>query len=340
MSQRVSLADIARKVNVSSATVSYVLNGRENQMISEGTRERVLAAARELGYRPNRAAQMLAGRGSNLIEMCVYGFYPSFYGRALHEFEQQIGPTPYQLHIVNPNSWSEDDWEGAAGDWPVAGIIIFDAYLPGQVIETLKQRGVPIVSTGINPGRDLDHVHIDVVPALLEAARHLAARGKRVAFLSYRTPEQLAANSDPRYHAYRQGMQEFNKSEEIIVTPECDVTVTRAAVRESVREYVEQNGCPDAIMCFNDERAIGTLAALRDLKLRVPEDVLLIGCDGIEDTIYQSPPLSTIQYPLAETARLSWEILHRRLKNPATPLQSAKLTAELILRESSERAVL
>ena len=162
MTQKVSMADIARKLNISQATVSYVLNGREGNLVGAATRERVLTTAREMGYRRNRAAQALAGQRSYLVELCVHGFYPAFYARALHEFERQTGPTPYQLHIVNPSQWSEKDWEDTDGGWPVDGLIIYDAYILDSVMASLKQRGTPIIAVGIFPDESLDHVTVDL----------------------------------------------------------------------------------------------------------------------------------------------------------------------------------
>ncbi len=141
--------------------------------------------------------------------------------------------------------------------------------------------------------------------------------------------------ADPRYHAYQAAMQEANLPEEIIVSPDGTNPETRALARETVRDYVTKNGYPNAILCFNDERAIAALTALRDLKLRVPQDVLLIGCDGIEDTLYHNPALSTIEYPIEETVRLASVFVAAHLKEPEAPLQSATLTARLLLRESS-----
>ncbi len=330
------MADIARRLGVSQATVSYVLNDPDTELVGAAMRERVLAMSREMGYRPNRAAQALAGRRSHLIELFVQGYYPAYYARALYEFEEQIGPTPYQLYIVQWIHWTEEDWEKVDSGWPADGVIIFEAQLSERAMASLKGRGVPLVAVGLSPATDVDHVRVDLSPALLQAMRHLAAQGGRVAFLSPWEVGIAAHITDPRYLAYHAVMQEANLVEEVIVTPDRSGPGTRALAREIVRDYVAQHGCPNAIFCFNDERTIATLDALRDLNYRVPQDALLIGCDGIDDTAYQSPRLSTIQYPMEDVARLAWQFLQRRLEHPDIPLQSATLTAPLVLRESSE----
>lgn len=329
------MEDVARYLGVSRTTVSYVLNESENTFISQATRERVLTAAHELGYRRNRAAQILRGGRSHIIELCVHAFYPAFYAQALQIFKQQLHPTPYQLHIVSPDEWNENAWKEVDGDWPVDGIIIFDVQVPDAVKTALKQRGVPIVRIGTNPDTNTEHVKVDLVPALGEAMRFLARRGSRVAYLSPWPVEAALKRRDSRYPTYQAVMREAKLPEEIIVAPEQHGLETRAFAREIMHDYVTKNGHPDAIFCFNDERAIAALAALRDLKLRVPEDVTLIGCDGIEDTAYHSPALSTIEYPVEETVRLAWQFLQHRIETPNAPLQRATLEARLVLRESS-----
>lgn len=340
------MADIARRLDVSRATVSYVLNEPNTELVGPAMRERVLATAREMGYRPNRAAQSLKGRPSHIIQLCVHDYYPAFYARALHEIKMQIGPTPYEFYIVHPSRWATDSYEKLDSGWPMDGVIVCDSYLYPEAMALLKEWGIPVVTLTLTPALtpaltstpqiDVDHVCVDLNPALSEAVHYLATHRKRVAFLSPWEINITTTEVDPRYHIYRAVMKERGRAEEIIVCPHASGPNTRAMARQIMREYVAANGCPEAIFCFNDERAIATLDALRDLNYRVPQDVLLIGCDGIDETDYHSPKLSTIQYPYDEAARLTWQFLQRRIQEPNAPLQSATLTAPLLLRQSSE----
>jgi LacI family transcriptional regulator len=228
------------------------------------------------------------------------------------------------------------------------GVIVFDSYFYPNAMALLKGSGIPVVSLTLTPAltpsltttlattSDVDHVRVDLNPALSEAMRYLATHRNRVAFLSPWEINMTTTDADPRYHIYHAVMKEMGRAEEVIVCPHAAGPNTRALAREIMRNYVGANGCPEAIFCFNDERAIATLDALRGLGYRVPEDVLLIGCDNLDETDYHTPKLSTIDYPVAEAARLAWQFLQGRLKNPELPLQSATLTARLLLRESSE----
>jgi LacI family transcriptional regulator len=112
---------------------------------------------------------------------------------------------------------------------------------------------------------------------------------------------------------------------------------SRDSAREATVAHVRVHGCPDAFLCRNDDLAIGTYRAMCDLGKRVGEDVLLVGCDGVEVTRFMPCPVSTIFLPVPQMCRLAWEFMENRLANPAAEIQQATLTAKLEVRESSRR---
>jgi DNA-binding LacI/PurR family transcriptional regulator len=113
--------------------------------------------------------------------------------------------------------------------------------------------------------------------------------------------------------AYESVMQEAGRELEHIFTPLS--RHLRRDARHTLAAYVREHGCPDAIFCANDEQAIGAHAALAELGRRVPEDVAIVGCDGIEETEHHVPPISTIGQPIRRDLRRRLGILaeaHRR----------------------------
>ena len=150
------MADIARKLDVSRATVSYVLNNPNTELVGPAMREKVLATAREMGYRPNRAAQSLKGRPSYVIQLCVNDYYPAFYARALHEIKTQIGPTPYELYIVHPSRWVADDYEKIDSGWPMDGVIVCDSYFYPDAMAAIKRVSHTHCYPDFNPGPNSD----------------------------------------------------------------------------------------------------------------------------------------------------------------------------------------
>jgi LacI family transcriptional regulator len=111
----------------------------------------------------------------------------------------------------------------------------------------------------------------------------------------------------------------------------------RTSARELIQQYIGKHGCPEAIFCHSDDAALGIYRGLCDLKLRVPEDVALVGCDGIQDTEYLECPLTTLVQPVAAMCATAWRFLLQRMEQPTTKLQRANLKPKLVIRESSRR---
>jgi DNA-binding LacI/PurR family transcriptional regulator len=195
----------------------------------------------------------------------------------------------------------------------------------------LRRRQVPVVSMGAYYLTEVDHVGVDLYAGAMQAVQHLIEQGcRRVAYL---VNAESRHPGDARRDAYDMVMREASLSREYIVS----VDQSRQAAGAAVAAYVEQFGLPDGIFCHNDEMALGAYRRLRLLGVRVPEDVALVGCDGIEDTEYLEVPLTTIRQPLEEMCGLACEFLHRRMAQPDIPLQSVVLLPQLVVRGSSLR---
>ena len=93
----------------------------------------------------------------------------------------------------------------------------------------------------------------------------------------------------------------------------------------------------DAIFCHNDEIAFGAHRALSELGRKIGPDVAIVGCDGVEETDYLSPPISTIVQPIDEMCALAWQFLQNRIMQPSIPLQQRVLTPRFLVRTSSQR---
>jgi LacI family transcriptional regulator len=218
--------------------------------------------------------------------------------------------------------------------WPVDGVVLRDApeYAPMLLA---RGRGVrtPLVSMGLAFTTQVDHVGIDIYGAAVEAIEHLIALGrKRVAYV---VPQEWNTPTNPRRKAYGETMRRFRLKREVVLTDFAEYIDMRRSAREQVRDYVAAHGCPGAFFCYNDETAIGVQRGMFDLGLRVPEDAALVGCDGIDETEFHQPALSTITLPQEEMCRLAWQFLQRRIEEPNAPRQAAILKPRLVVRESS-----
>jgi LacI family transcriptional regulator len=138
---------------------------------------------------------------------------------------------------------------------------------------------------------------------------------------------------DDRWEAYHEVMAQAGLKPELILTRDQE----RASGRAAIVSYVQQFGCPDSIFCYNDDLAISAFRGLRDLGIRIPDDVALIGCDGIEDAEYHDPAITSVVQPISEMCSLAWDCLERRVREPDCDLYQRILKPELVLRESTRQ---
>lgn len=330
----ITIQELARQLNLSKGTVSRVLNNRADAFISESTRLRVQEAARELGYRPNRAARALATGRSHSIAFCVHKV-TALSALVLNRVQGLVQQHDLELIVTTfDRSRDTQNEQTISSPWHVDGVLTYESsdYIH-LIFDDPSGIRPPTVNMGTYLIEDSDFVGTDLCPALAAAVRHLLSAGcRRIAYLE---DAEAAGRPTPdfRHLTYRDAMEEAGATPEYVVTADN----ARAAARQAIQDHIRARGHPDGILCRNDDLAIGTYRGLRDLGLRIPEDVALVGCDGIEDTEYLDPPLSTIVQPLEAMCDLAWEFLERRMKEPGRPLQRAVMPSQLVVRGSSQR---
>jgi LacI family transcriptional regulator len=320
---------IARKLGLSRQLVSFALAG--NPQVSEASRKRILAAAQELGYKPNPFARALKKGRTGIVALWIPDLFSTHYIHLMHELNRVVKQEQHEL-IVNEAGTGKTDQ--MMSHVPVDAI--FAVETQQQVESYLAARGnhaVPVVSMGAVCSTKTDYIKVDLAAATQEAMEHLIRSGyKRIAhatFVGKGLPEAS------RRVSYAQAMRKAGLKAEFIEYPLAPVQ--RASVRKIVQEYVKSNGVPEAVFCHSDDVAMGVYRGLCDMKIRVPEDVALVGCDGIQDTEYLEVPITTIVQPVEEMCALAWSFLTKRLDEPTTKLQQNILKPKLQVRESSQR---
>lgn len=323
-------ADVARLAGVSRATVSYVFNGRrDGATVPMATQLRILAVAESVGYRPNRTARALKTGKTNTIALWSASFATPYYASVLGHVQSLAQADGVEIVVVSGGTADALD----STHLPADGAIVIDK----RIAPTEKDHvTVPVVSMGAYFDRSVDHVGIDLHAGTLAALAHLESRGKtRVAYVAWSGfTSDLADNDDARIRAYKETIQRRG------LAP-LWLPVEGGSGRQGAYDVLSsflrspQSDLSDAFLCLDDMLAVGVLAALRDAGVSVPGTVAVIGCDGIEEGAFQYPPLTTLAQPVAEAARLAWQFLRRRIAEPDTPLQSAILTPELVVRGSA-----
>jgi len=328
-----TLHDIAREVGVSVATVSRVLNERDDDRISAATQRRVRDAASKLGYHPNRFARALVTGRTHFVAIWVpYLWYP-FAPEVMDSIQRQLDATDFEMIVKGTEGDSARQIETMGRlAAQVDGIIVVDRPdLLAGLIDRATRRRPAVVSAGTYVSHAVDAVEVDLSTGMAAAVRHLLGEGcSRILYL---VPSHAHNDTEARLIAYRHTMADAGLEPWVIAFD----NGSRQTARDAVRRMTEWPHRPDAICCHNDATALGALRALCDLGLRVPEDVALTGCDGVEVTEYTHPRISTVVTPIEEMCRTAWGFLRNRIEDPDIERQTATLVAPFVRRASSAR---
>lgn len=323
--RRVTLQDVAKAAGVNVSTASDALKGTGR--VAEATREKVRRIAAEHKYIPNMAARALVTGRTGAIAIVSGSLNQYYYANLVHLLEIQLA-SQNQRTLLLGSRQEVHDLITATDSAAVDGVIAIDMYHVVDEFLRTDNKVQPGVFIGTYSPPSVDHVTIDLSGAVTEALSLMMAQGRqRVAYLVNSDP--MASASEVRARTYLSVMEAAARPPEII-----NLLTKPSLIRQQFREYIRSQGCPDALLCQNDETAIFAYRALLDMGHRVPDDVLLVGCDGMPYLEYFETPISTIAQPMEEICALAWQFLQRRIANPTLPLQHATVQAQLIQRES------
>ena len=276
-----------------------------------------------MGYQPNHAARTLVTGCSNLIGFHLARLNAPYAAEIAHRLQAIVRTDGYEV-LVHEYLGSDKNLNAV-----VDGTILLDCILyPHKPYPSLDSP-VPCVAVGASYLDTVDFVGVDLEEPSRQAMRRLLAAGrKRVLYIGGRN--EYTDSPDGRYVAYSSSMWESGNREEILVPCED----SRKEAYGVLSDYLMRGALPDAIFCRNDEIASGCYRALRERGLRIPDDVAVVGCDGIEETAFYSPPLTTIVMPVEQMCRTGWEFLKRRMASRDVEQQRVVIPAHLEIRES------
>lgn len=328
--KRVTLQDIAKAAGLHVMTVSDALSGKRS--VAPATQERVKQIAQELNYVPNYAAKALASGRTGMVAVMCGSLREAYYANIMASLEEYMRADRYvPILLRRPVELKEllDTTSGMALDGAIT-IDMHPAINAEAMLKPLRNKPeVPCVSIGTHEWNMIDSVVVDLRGGVTAALNIMLSGGrKRVAYIV--THHGMGRPEETRANAYFASMAKWGRSPEIINLN----TNVLTQVEPELKAYIRQNGCPDALLCQNDETAMSTYRTLRGLGLRIPDDVMLAGCDGQLHMKYFDPPLSTVVQPLEEMCEVAWKFLKKRMADPALPYQRTVLEGELIVRES------
>ena len=332
----VTLEDIARALNVSKMTVSRAINNHPE--ISTATRERILAAARKMNYRPNQFARALMTNQSYLIGIVVPDLMHSYFAEICRGVETHARPIGYQNLICSTEEEprkEQDEIEALLSR--TDGLIVASA-MSGNEIKFYKQLlhdGARIVLIDrVLDGLRCSAVTTDDVQVGVLATAHLIKLGhRRIGHLRGTT----ASTSLQRLEGYKQALTNarlrFNKN----LVRECGFT--EADGYAAMKQWIADGDLPTAIFAANDPAAIGAMSAMNEAGLKVPEDVAFVGAGSIHYGDMLRVPLTTVAWSTAAMGQAAAELLLElvRNKNRAGKPRRIVIPPRLVIRQSSQK---
>jgi LacI family transcriptional regulator len=340
---KTTIREIARQAKVHHGTVSIILNGsRGGTRVSEDTRQRVMAVASQLGYQPNRAAQQLRTSRSNVVGLLVGDLENPFFARLTSLCTAALEEAGFDsvLAMRRPGEISDMHHLEALASRQVDGLIVWsetDTEIRAWLAQSPRSENVVILGQQV-PG--YDSVDASLATGALDALEHLMAQGRqRIGYLAPRS--SLDSTGDPRPGACREMSRRTGRLIPVYSFSGVGHSPEAACRRAEEIAMLDPKVRPDALFCFNDLTAIGALLGLRRGGLRVPEDIMIVGCDGLPLAAQMDVPLSSIVYPLEDMCREAVALLKVRIASgsgeDAPPPRHQSFPARLAVRASSEQ---
>lgn len=329
---RPTVARVASHAGVSVASVSRVLNGLP---ASEETKQKVLAAVAELGYRPNAHARSLKVRRSQQLALAVADVGNPVYVEMMRAVEDETRARGYRL-LVSSTGGRTDDMlallatleEGYAD-----GLVLSPVRVGPELVAALQEFSRPTVVIGTLPrGLEIDNVRANSPAGVRLALRHLYDRGcRRIAFVN--GPHDTVPGS-ARLRSFERTARALGLDPD----PELRVEAGDFTLAEGHKsaEALLERCTPDAVLGANDLLAIATMQVIHDRGLRVPEDVAVVGMDDTELAGVTSPTLTSVDLAAHDRGRAAARLLLSRLDDPKLPAQRVTIQPRLTVRRSSE----
>lgn len=330
--------DVAKAAGVSQSAVSRAFS--PNASISEATRNKVLNAARELGYQPNAIARSMSTarkddhQKSGMVGVIVTRLEDPFFANTIAHFSRNLQARGWHMLLFTVDSQAEvDDALNSLMQYQIDGVIILSAFLSDHMTKTCRAQGVPVMLYNRSASdQGINSVAIDnrgggrIVADLLRAAGH-----ERIAF--------VGADADDETSRERQaGFVERLREDGLSPVQHESGDYTFNSGREAGLRLFARSERPDAVFCASDVMALGVLhAAHFELGLRVPQDFSLVGFDDIPSAAWPGHLLTTIRQPIRRMIREAVDILVERMENPDLEAKASRFPGSLILRSSVRR---
>lgn len=327
----ISIKDIARAAGVSHSTVSRALG--DSPLVKEATRERIKQLAKEMGYTPHALARSLVTRRTQTVGLVVTTIADPFVSEIVRGLEETGQNHGYTIILCNSNAEPRRELAAvkALREKRVDGIIVTASRIGDLYLPLLEDFGAPIVLiNNQQTGRYVYSIGTDDLRGGQIATEHLLSLGHtRIGYIA--APNNVNS-SQARMSGYRAALESHGIAFDPVLVADGDGRP--AAAMEATARLLSQGENPTAIFCYNDMTAIGAMHALKQMGIRVPDDISIVGYDDIPIAEYLDPPLTTIRQQKYDMGCMAMDML-LRLLNGATDVQDVTIEPTLVIRRST-----
>lgn len=333
---KVTIYDVAKKANCSTATVSLVL--KKSNRIKPETQKLVMSVVEQLGYTPNYMAQRLNSKTTNTLGLVVPNVENPLFSMMISGIENYANTKGYNiiLGITNSDDKKENFYLDMLQSKQVDGLILFPSFLDSlaEKLDRLNKFQTPIVLCGSsgNKIQNISYVKCDNRLGSYTAIRHLIDIGCYKIGCIF--PVVNKSQFESRVVGYKDALYYHDipfREELIKICPPDNASISKA----TADLLKEQN--PDGIFCLYDYAAISVIRAILKSGRRIPKDVALIGYDNIQISDFLPIPLSTVDTHAQEVGQKAAEILMQKIANAEEPCQQITIKPDLVIRESTMR---
>ena len=331
--KRVTIKDIAARLGLSASTVSRALSGDRN--IRSATREKVLATAREMGYNPNLAATSMKTGRTRTIGVVVPEMNTSYTIKVIQGVQDVFYSLGLRVIVADSAEDPARERENLLmmERFMVDGIIFCQcSYRHNRdTLERLIAERVPLVCFGrISHGIDVSKVIVDDYAKSFFVVERMILSGCR-RICHFTGPEEVY-NTVERARGYRDAMEKYK-----LEAREIDGGMVREDGRDAVNRMMETGETFDGIFAFNEAVGVGTMNRLREIGLRIPEDISVAAFSGTDLSTAVFPQLTTVEPPMFEMGRTAARLILDKIKNPSSESRTVVLNAEIKLRQSTDK---
>jgi len=339
--KRLSIVDIARELNISKTTISFILNGlAQEKRIGDELTQKVLKYVEEVGYKPNSLAKSLRTGKSNTIGLMVEDISNPFFANIARLIEDKAYENGFKLTYCSTDNKTEKtrDMLQMFRERHVDGYIIAPPEGIEEEISQLINEGFPVVLfdrylTNVTT----DYVVVDNFFSTYNATKHLINQNKykNIAFISFTSAQ---AQLQQRLLGYKMAMNESKMKcyiKEIIY--QADVSL----IIKPILSFLKKNTFIDAVIFGTNHLGACGLRVIKELGLSVPDDIAVISFDDYEVFQLHSPPVTAIAQPIDKIADEIISLMVKRLRQPQlqkTKVEAITLPTELFVRKSSIRS--